>query len=266
MIETSHLNSDFWNHLRHSKHSISGFVQERRRRHFVRVIERQTRMRVAGGPFAGMIVGREHVYGSPFAKLLGTYEKELHPHIDEIIASAPQTILDIGGADGYYAIGMALKEQVGNVVVWETLAAGREMIEQRASVNGISEEIEVQGECDEVSLHETIVNRPAGALFMDVEGAECELLSSRVCSALRSWIFIIETHDFLRPGCADILIRMLCTSHRIFTIQSKLRAADDFPFQLTATSSLKCWAMEEGRPSAMSWIVGYPNTSMIHNC
>jgi hypothetical protein len=42
---------------------------------------------------------------SVLSKLLGTYESELHPVLHEILIKPYELIVDVGSAEGYYAIG-----------------------------------------------------------------------------------------------------------------------------------------------------------------
>src|ERR671916_736294 len=60
---------------------------------------------VVAGPFAGPAYpdwGIAHV--DLFApKLLGCYELELHEALKDAIAAAPDLVVNIGAADGYYA-------------------------------------------------------------------------------------------------------------------------------------------------------------------
>ena len=63
--------------------------------------------RVQSGPFCGMSLSeptqREHL--GPF--LLGTYEAELHPWIEQALRQQYRAVLDIGAKFGYYAVGLA---------------------------------------------------------------------------------------------------------------------------------------------------------------
>ena len=59
------------------------------------------------GPLAGMDFLPQSAEGCHIAKLLGCYEQPLQPFIEEAIANAYPTILNIGCAEGYYAVGMA---------------------------------------------------------------------------------------------------------------------------------------------------------------
>src|SRR6516165_9268824 len=62
---------------------------------------------VQSGPFAGMRYTRAAVasrHATPC--LLGTYERQLYPFLLEAAASCEE-IVDIGSADGYFAVGLA---------------------------------------------------------------------------------------------------------------------------------------------------------------
>ena len=62
---------------------------------------------VAAGPFAGMSYPVQASEGGRAPRLLGAYEASLHPVIETVIARAYRQVLDIGCAEGYYAVGLA---------------------------------------------------------------------------------------------------------------------------------------------------------------
>lgn len=39
--------------------------------------------------------------------LVGSYESELHLQIEQLILERPQVVIDVGCAEGYYAVGLA---------------------------------------------------------------------------------------------------------------------------------------------------------------
>jgi hypothetical protein len=64
------------------------------------------------GPFAGKVYTKTIAEGFVVTKLLGCYEQELHPVIEAAIGEAAigrvyDTIVNIRGAEGYYAIDLA---------------------------------------------------------------------------------------------------------------------------------------------------------------
>ena len=251
-----------WNKVRCVKNSLSMRIWNLNIRWAVYRVNMNTKMQVVTGPFAGMIVSSEHVFGAPIAKLLGTYEKELHPYLQKIIQSGVSKVMDIGGAEGYYAIGMALQESVKHVLVWESLGTGREIKKKLAQSNLVEGKIRINEECDEAALYEAIMHSSTnGFLIMDIEGAELELLSLRVCEALHSWKFIVEIHEFIIPGCREILLERFKKSHSVTIVRTRERVKEDYPMRAPLLISVKKWLMNEGRPGPMEWLVGMPLNS-----
>src|SRR4051812_27908760 len=64
---------------------------------------------VLNGPLQGMDFLAHSAEGCHIAKLLGCYEQPLQPFISAAIETKYQTVLNIGCAEGYYAVGMARK-------------------------------------------------------------------------------------------------------------------------------------------------------------
>src|SRR6516164_6432959 len=89
----------------------------RRRRYFRKLLSARQRYHkqvffgncdphVLSGPFAGLRYLDEPIWGPIEPKWLGTYEQELLPVIQQIIQTPYSTIIDIGSAEGYYAVGL----------------------------------------------------------------------------------------------------------------------------------------------------------------
>lgn len=222
------------------------------------LVRRRTSGRVSSGLFAGMVFTEQAVFGAPFAKLLGTYEMELSSQLDDICRRMTGCLLNIGGAEGYYAIGCALLRPSLRVVVFEMQAAGRKIISEIACKNGVSERVDLRAECTEQQLNETLLGEACDLLLMDVEGAELSLLSDRVVAGLRSSFVIVESHDFAIPGCAAELTKRLLPTHSVEVIDSRSRTERDFPLDCLLPASAKLALMDEGRPGPMQWIVARP--------
>lgn len=76
-------------------------------RYFKKVIYYICGKRILAGPFRGMKY-IENSHGSAYLpKILGSYEKELHKFIPRIVEEEYELILDIGAAEGYYAVGLS---------------------------------------------------------------------------------------------------------------------------------------------------------------
>jgi hypothetical protein len=85
-----------------------------------RALVAQYGLKVIAGPFAGMLYGNDVNCGAYVAKLVGSYEQELHQVVHEIIGRDYRTIVDVGCAEGYYAVGLALKTKSAEIHAFDT--------------------------------------------------------------------------------------------------------------------------------------------------
>lgn len=83
-------------------------------------VARLSQGRVLSGPFCGMRSLSSTEDFVDYSMLLGTYEKELHPLVAEIQASGFHTMIEIGAAQGYYAIGFSLVCPWMNIITFES--------------------------------------------------------------------------------------------------------------------------------------------------
>ena len=93
-------------------------VANARRRELLPYIFNQTECRVQRGPFSGMTIVPKTSWGDgdSAAKLLGVYEDELHPAVEDAIKRNPDLILNVGCAEGYYGIGLAARLPESHVI------------------------------------------------------------------------------------------------------------------------------------------------------
>src|SRR3982751_3241860 len=65
---------------------------------------------VLHGPFAGLRYPADAVQSRhSVPMLLGSYERELHAIVDSVLLDSYNRVVDVGCAEGYYAVGLALK-------------------------------------------------------------------------------------------------------------------------------------------------------------
>jgi hypothetical protein len=194
-------------------------------------VKAHTSMRIASGPFTGMQYITESVGSVLEPKLLGIYERELHSVIEEIIASEADSVIDIGAAEGYYAVGLAFRLPKVEVIAFETEAEGRAQLKNLAALNSVSARIQICGACGIGELRQAIdVNRKT-AIVCDVEGAEAFLLDPHAIPELRQASILVEVHSKKCPGIKDLLKSRFQSSHDIRVIVQEPRTADDFPYQ-----------------------------------
>ncbi|MDU8944720.1 hypothetical protein [Ovoidimarina sediminis] len=162
--------------------------------------------RVAHGPFRGMVLpettswGRHDVSG----KILGTYEQ----HVVDLLEawrSEDGLLIDLGAADGYFAVGALRAGFFGRALCFEMSEKGRRALAAAAEINGVRERVRIEGEATEAALLAAVPEGARGTVLCDIEGAEFSLLTETVLERLSGMSIIVELHDFLFEGGREAL-------------------------------------------------------------
>jgi hypothetical protein len=187
--------------------------------------------RVHGGPFAGL----RYVGESPSPQvgpfLLGLSEMEIWPFIRRLLSGEFDTFINVGAAEGYYAVGMARFGRIPRVISYEGDRLGRVLTRFMARKNGVAARLDVRGLCNPELLGDTLAPIARPALLIDVEGYEEELADPARVPALRRATMIIELHEQARP-MADILRPRFAATHEIEEIWTRPRTLADLPQNL----------------------------------
>jgi hypothetical protein len=211
---------------------------------------------VSGGPFAGL----QYPDTSPHSlvpKLLGIYERELHAAVETAIRAQPDTIVDVGAADGYYAIGLARRCPGARSIVFEADDDQRALLGRVAAANGARAEIRgaatpaalravaTGGETAGGGAADRLGETAGGALLvMDCEGCERALLEPREIAWLGEATIIVELHDVFDPGVSDAVLARFAGTHDVEII----------PTGPQPPGGILC----EQRPGPMRWAVMTP--------
>lgn len=148
--------------------------------------------RVLAGPFAGMEYVAKATEGALLPRLLGTYEAELHPHLEAFRREGVDCVIDVGCAEGFYAVGLARLLPGAVVYAYDINPTARKTCADLAARNGVGERVVIR-ELFRPRDFESFANRGA-LVIMDVEGAETELLRPDLAPALSGMRLIVETH------------------------------------------------------------------------
>jgi hypothetical protein len=174
---------------------------------------------IIAGPFRGMKYGATKALCSAlYPKLLGTYEHELAGVFDRLLSRGHDLVVDIGAADGYYAVGFAFANPHTKVIAYDQDARARAELAKLAALNSVSERVEIRGRCDPAELLQ--LPEAPGLAIVDCEGFESEALGGSVISHLRNWDFVIETHDGLVPGITKTLLARFADTHKTMVIEA----------------------------------------------
>lgn len=147
---------------------------------------------VRHGPFAGTIYPREAALSRhSIPKLLGTYEQELHGVLDEIARRKYDLVIDIGSAEGYYAVGLARKLNA-RVLAYDPEPAERRLCAKAALLNGVEALIELKD-----LFRPSDIRQFAGLRVLcicDCEGFEGEIFTAETIRDTPRWDLVIELH------------------------------------------------------------------------
>ena len=212
---------------------------------------------VRSGPFKGMIYPELSSVGSELApKIIGSYEEELLPAIDYFLNQSYSDIIDVGCAEGYYAIGFAIKMPNSKIHAYDVEPKALDLCKKMAALNSV-ENISFNKFCSPKTL--TNFNfQGKGLIICDCEGYEKTLFNAENIENLKKCDFLIELHDNKVDGVSDYLIPILSQFHEVTIISStkrnplKFKDLDNFlPLEQTLIlSECRNGILEEG---SMDW-------------
>lgn len=205
---------------------------------------------VQGGPFAGMRLAPARATGSIHTLLVGSYEEELHAVLEQLIAAGPPRIVNVGCAEGYYAVGLAVRLPDADVYAFDVNERARQLTRENAQINGITERVHVAGACTVERLEQLLMTQ--SLVLMDCEGCELDLLRPESAPSLRNAVLLVELHS----STSVILARFAPThSYRLFN--SRPRNPSDYPVVQDLDPADRPTAVYERRPPGQ-WVVLWP--------
>ncbi len=221
---------------------------------------------VASGAFAGMRMLRDQPWedGNLSLKLLGCYESYLHEHIIEFINPPPKRVLDIGSAEGFYAVGIArlLRREHTTIFASDVLAECREVCRQNAELN----KVRVVQLSQLTPANLSMLAEHGSLIIMDCEADEGEMADPMNVPRLKDCNLIIECHDFMRRGVTPFLLDKLRITHHVKLVKAYDKPAGEFPVLNELPEVDRTIAVTEQRPRDTNFIVArskryVPNTS-----
>jgi len=214
------------------------------------------------GPFKGMRYPRpESVGSSILPKLLGSYEQEIGPLIEQLCCKQFTEVVDIGCAEGYYAVGLAMRMADVKVFAFDTDYNARRVCREMAALNHVSERVAVGALCDQTKLLSLPLTQKA-LIISDCEGYEKLLFTKATTAFLAKHELLIEVHDFIDPTISRHLLMVLHSTHKL-TIYRSLQDVDkvsqyDFEELALMSREQKLSILREGRECVMEWLHAEP--------
>lgn len=219
---------------------------------------RECGARIMQGPFAGMEYVTKATEGALAPRLIGTYESELHPYIERYAQAGLDCVIDVGCAEGYYAVGLARLMPQVTVHAFDTHTAARVACAELAAKNGVGDRV-IIGETFTPEGFEAFAGRRC-LVIVDIEGAEDDLLRPDLSPALAGMDLIVETHDVYRPGVLGRLIERFSPTHDIARVGPGPKAQPLPAFMDNASYLDRLLAVWEFRLRPTPWLVMSPRT------
>jgi len=217
--------------------------------------------RVRAGPFEGMQVPEQAPWadGNAGCKMLGTYEHELHEVIERAIERRPVGVINIGCAEGYYAIGLARRLDV-NVYAYDIDEKSLRCAERYAELNNVRDRV--------LTMHGLKPGDPfpyfsdRSLWIVDCEGDELKLLQPT--PELEHADIIVECHDFmLKPESSatitEVLTGRFAGTHSIERIKPSLPPLDCYATFAQSPAIMAVLAVIEKRPMPFTWLAMWAN-------
>lgn len=174
--------------------------------------------RVMGGVFVGMDFVAQSAEGCHVPKLLGCYEEELHPFLTKIEHEGYSTVINIGCAEGYYAVGIKRLLPNTNVLAYDVNPVAQEACKGLALKNNV--EIAVHGLFYPENFAD-FENEDKVLVWCDIEGAERELLDPVKSPALERMDLVIEFHPTVQGHTLHDVLPRFSKTHNIEVISAR---------------------------------------------
>jgi hypothetical protein len=219
------------------------------------------------GPFAGLKIDPESSWSAADrgSMVLGLYEAPVLDCLTQL-CNRGRPLIDVGAADGYYAIGALVGGVSPYCACFEESERGQQVIRMNSAKNGVSDQIEIFGKADGRFLEQLPPrawreDQPSVFLF-DIEGGEFDLLTDEFLSRIHRSYAIVELHE--PPGLHVSRTQNLVTRARqhfqVELLEGGPRDPSTIPYLRDWNDDDRWLLMSESRAYAMKWLVLRPKT------
>jgi len=169
--------------------------------------------------------------------------------------------VDIGCAEGYYAVGLGMRLRNADIYAFDTNPRGRQACVEMARLNGVDSRIHIGGLCDKNVLR----SLPLGVralIVADCEGYENELFDGEMGRFLAKHSLIIEAHDFIDIDISSHLRAVFSETHCVQSIKSTddIQKAHTYRYEQLGKydTNERRLILGERRPAIMEWLIVTP--------
>ena len=242
--------SSNWHEIRHRNH-IRRFEQKLGLPELTDSYIVQHGRSVLSGPFAGMVYVPQATGSALMPKLVGSYEAELHQLIDQIVITDYDTVIDVGCAEGYYAIGLAMRLPKAHIYAFDIDLKAQRLCRAMSQLNGVENRVTVSGKCGNEELNTLLTKK--SLIVCDCEGFEAELLRPDLSRKLNHADILVEFHEHLNVGLTSLLLSRFHETHRATIVTALDRDANDYPQIRFTKPESRQLAVSEFRVNGQQW-------------
>lgn len=212
---------------------------------------------VRAGPFRGMrylprLTAADTLLSHTVVpKLIGSYEVELHDALVAVFQRKYRQIINIGSAEGYYAVGLALNLPDVPVFAFDSDSTNREVCAEMARINGVADRIFIRAECtlDELASLAT----GESLIVCDCEGCELQILRPDLIPGLLTSDILVELHDCIDATISPTILARFAESHDVQVVTKVDRDASTYSDLSDLTRLQQNLAVSEFRWGPLLW-------------
>tara|TARA_Y100000389_G_scaffold18702_1_gene16215 strand:+ start:717 stop:1532 length:816 start_codon:yes stop_codon:yes gene_type:complete len=227
------------------------------------ILEKKYGHVIAYGPFKGMKLS-DDVWWSKndrITQMLGIYEEHVLERLKDFSTQGASRFVDIGAADGYFAIGMAYSKIYSKVDAFEIEPKGQNSIKNNSAINQVENVVSVFGEADYSSLQNLLSEDIKTSFLVDIEGAEYQLLDEKMLLLLSKCHLICELHPWLVDDGYQLQRKLIERARKKFNVEL-IKRENYSPNIFSELDGLsdeeRLIAVGESREKNMQWLVLTP--------
>jgi lipopolysaccharide biosynthesis glycosyltransferase len=222
------------------------------------------------GPFKGLKLSQQTWWSRASRGLMfmGIYEQEVLQRLSALPATYDKFI-DVGAADGYYAVGSVVSGQFKKCFAYEVSEKGQEAVRRNATLNDVQSKVTVHGLANGESIKAVVGDSSSEfVVLVDIEGAEFDFLTVEMFKTLENSVIIVENHEFFfKDGVKkrEALLERAEKTHYIESFKTGARDLSKYS-ELTSLSDTDRWLFcSEGRKELMSWYQFIPKLNVSYS-
>jgi hypothetical protein len=207
---------------------------------------------IKSGLFKNMMFDVIPTEGCYLPKLLGVYEQPLQEFLKNFPINSYERLINIGCAEGFYAVGFATKYKNLEVIAFDIEENARKTTKHLADTNKTNIIIH---DLFDINTFSKYIDKKS-IIFCDIESSEKVLLNPAINPDILHYDFIVESHEFMDNSITDILIKRFEKTHNIYYItDNKERNLSEIKFLETLKNEEILSCIEESRPGPTPWLV-----------